>query len=118
MVERLNGIQEVRGSNPLTSTRNSSPTRKSRAFFVYILQSTRTGRFYIGHCDHLIERFHEHQAGYSAATRNRGPWWLPYFEIYDTRGDAQKREYALKRKKSAKYLRWLIHETYPSLELH
>jgi hypothetical protein len=30
----------------------------------------------VGHCDHLIERFWEHQDGYSKATRNRGPWWL------------------------------------------
>ena len=58
--ERLNGIQEVVGSTPIPSTK----------FYVYVLQSLNTGRFYVGHCDHLIERFHEHQSGYSKATRH------------------------------------------------
>ena len=84
---------------------------------MYILQSQATGRFYIGHCDHLLERFHEHQSGYSKATRNRGPWWLPYYEIYTTRSAAQTREYELKRKKSSRYLRWLIAQKYPDLTL-
>ena len=111
MVERLNGIQKVRGSTPLTST-------KAGAFFyVYILQSCTTGRFYIGHCDHLIERFREHQSGYSKATKNRGPWWMPYYEIHPNRSAAQKREYALKRKKSASYIRWLAAEACPGLVL-
>jgi putative endonuclease len=111
LVERLNGIQEVRGSNPLTSTNNTG------LFYVYILQSASTTRFYVGHCDHLIERFHEHQAGYSKATQNRGPWRMPYYETFLARAAAQKREYALKRKKSSRYLRWLIQKAHPELEL-
>ena len=103
--ERLNGIQEVVGSTPIPST----------SYFVYILQSLSTGRFYIGQCDHLIERFHEHQAGYSVATRNRGPWWMPYYEIHADRSSACQRERALKRKKSAAYLRYMIETAYPGM---
>ena len=77
-------------------------------YFVYILQSQSTGHFYIGQCDHLIERFREHQRGASLATRNRGPWWMPYYEAYSTRSDALRRERELKAKKSAVSIRRLI----------
>ena len=109
----MNGIQEVVGSTPIPSTSFEGGHRP--AFFVYILQSIPTARFYIGHCDHLIERFHEHQAGYVRSTRNRGPWWMPYYEVYPNRAAAQKREYELKRKKSSKHTRWLIDQESPGI---
>jgi putative endonuclease len=86
-------------------------------FFVYILQSFSTCKFYIGHCDHLIERFYEHEAGYSAATRGRGPWWMPYFEVFATRGEAMKREAQLKRMKSHARIKSLILRRYPGLDV-
>jgi putative endonuclease len=76
--------------------------------FVYILQSLSSGRFYVGQCDHLIERFQEHQRGANLATRNRGPWWMPYYETYPTRTDAIKRERQIKNMKSSTYIRRLI----------
>ena len=81
-------------------------------YFVYILQSRTTGRFYIGQCDHLIERFREHQRGASQATRSRGPWWMPYYEIHPTRTDALRRERELKAKKSAVSIRRLIDQAF------
>ncbi len=48
LVERLNGIQEVGSSNLPTSTNSTG------SFFVYILQSTTTARFYIGHMPPVI----------------------------------------------------------------
>jgi len=77
-------------------------------YFVYILQSFKSGRFYVGHCDHFIRRFYEHQQGLNRSTKNRGPWCIPYFETYLTRSDAMVRETFLKRKKSSKYIDWLI----------
>ncbi len=71
-------------------------------YFVYILQSTTTGKFYVGHCDHLIRRFHEHASGKNKATHHRGPWWMPYYEIHPTRSEAMKREYAIKANCGAK----------------
>ncbi len=105
--ERLNGIQKVEGSTPLPST----------IFFVYVLQSLSTGKFYIGQCDHLIERFREHQAGYTTSTRGRGPWWVPYFEWYPTRSAAMRRERQLKRLKSHTRIRSLISTLYPNVDL-
>jgi putative endonuclease len=84
-------------------------------YFVYILQSVTTGRFYIGQCDHLIERFHEHQRGVNLATRNRGPWWMPYYEIHSNRSDALRREREIKSKKSAESIRRIIRSSCPEL---
>jgi len=81
-------------------------------YFVYILQSLRTGRFYVGQCDHLIERFHEHQRGASLSTRGHGPWLMPYYEIYPTRGEALRREREIKAKKSAESIRCIINRNY------
>ena len=86
-------------------------------YFVYILQSLSSGRFYVGQCDHLIERFHEHQSGYTPSTRNRGPWWMPYYEIYATRSDAVRREREIKLKKSSSSIRAIIEYHLPGLEL-
>ena len=86
-------------------------------YYVYILQSLRTGRFYIGQCDQLIQRFHRHQAGHTPSTRNRGPWWMPYYETYATRGEAVRRERELKRKKNAQVIRELIMRSCPVLDL-
>jgi putative endonuclease len=86
-------------------------------YFVYILQSLSTKRFYVGQCDHLIERFHEHQTGRTVSTRNRGTWWMPYYEVYPTRAEAMKREREIKAKKSAQSIRRLIQHSFPDREI-
>ena len=77
-------------------------------YFVYILQSKSSGRFYIGSTDHLIRRFNEHCSGENISTRYRGPWWVPYYEIFDTRADALTREKQFKSWKSARAIQNLI----------
>jgi putative endonuclease len=57
-------------------------------YFVYILRSKSTDRFYIGHTDHLIRRYHQHALSFSLSTRNKGPWMMEYFEVYPSRGQA------------------------------
>jgi hypothetical protein len=57
------------------------------AYFVYILQSESTGRFYIGQTEHLEERIQYHRSNYSKAIKNRGPWKLRRFEGFPSRGE-------------------------------
>ncbi|MBU1908457.1 MAG: GIY-YIG nuclease family protein, partial [Verrucomicrobia bacterium] len=64
----------------------------------------------IGSTDHLLRRFQQHRAGYSAATRGRGPWWMPYYEIHTSLAAARHRESELKRKKSQRSLQALIRQ--------
>jgi putative endonuclease len=86
-------------------------------YFVYVLQSLSSGRFCVGQCDHLIERFREHQRGASLATRHRGPWWMPYYETYPTRTAAIRRERQIKNMKSATSIRAIIAHSFPGPEI-
>jgi putative endonuclease len=42
------------------------------AFYVYILQSEATGRYYVGQTKDLQDRVAYHRANYSKALKNRG----------------------------------------------
>jgi putative endonuclease len=77
-------------------------------FFVYILQSVRGGRFYIGHTENLDQRLREHFEGRSLYTKSRGPWELVFAETYLSRSEAMKREREIKRRKSKKHIERLI----------
>ena len=61
-------------------------------FFVYILQSESSGRYYVGQTKTLNQRVAYHNANYSRALKNRGPWRLIYSESYATRAEAVRRE--------------------------
>ncbi len=65
-------------------------------FFVYILESESSGRFYIGQTGDLAARLSYHNANYSLALKNRGPWKLVYKEEYPTRAEAVRRERQIK----------------------
>jgi putative endonuclease len=77
-------------------------------FFVYVLYSTETDRYYTGQTEDLGARMKSHEAGISPFTSTAKDWKLVYFEEYKNRTDAIKREIAIKKKKSRKYIEWLI----------
>jgi len=77
-------------------------------FVAYILQSEKSGRYYIGHSSDLEQRLTAHNAGNVRATRNKGPWKCVYFNEYDTKIEANRRELEIKKKKSRKYIDYLI----------
>jgi len=79
-----------------------------KIFYLYILQSFIDGTYYIGHTGDLKKRIKWHNAGYSLSTKAKRPWELVYQERYQTKREAQKREYELKRKKSRKYIEFII----------
>jgi len=65
-------------------------------FYVYILQSKKTGEIYIGCSSDLKKRFLQHNSGSELATRKSYPWNLVYYEAYSTQKLALKREHNLK----------------------
>jgi len=69
-------------------------------FYMYILRSASTGRFYVGHSEDPARRVTEHNYNRSSSTRNRGPWELVYTEQFATRPEASRRERAVKKMKS------------------
>lgn len=65
--------------------------------YVYILECT-DSTLYTGYTNNLDKRVKKHNDGKGAKyTRGRGPVILRYYEIYDTKSLALKREYNIKK---------------------
>jgi putative endonuclease len=79
-------------------------------FFTYILQSSKSGRYYIGHTEDIQKRLERHNTGKVIATKNKGPWVLMSYEIYDTKSEANSRELYIKSMKSRAFIEKLIAE--------
>ena len=79
-------------------------------YFVYILRSQSTSRYYVGQTDNLEQRLKRHNSNLVRATKGFAPWELVHFEEYETRSEAMKREKEIKNKKSRKYIEKLIAE--------
>jgi putative endonuclease len=75
---------------------------------VYVLESERNGRFYIGWTSDIDTRLAAHNAGVVKATRYLKPWRLAYTEDCDTETAARQREWYLKQLKSRVSLQALI----------
>lgn len=72
--------------------------------YVYILQC-KDDTLYTGWTTDLDKRIHKHNLGKAAKyTRGRTPVKLVYFEEFDNKIEAQKREYAIKQLSRVKKL--------------
>ena len=70
---------------------------KSSSYYVYII-ICRDQTFYIGYTNDLDKRIKVHNKGLGAKyTRGRTPVKLLYYEVYDDKSKALKREIALKK---------------------
>ena len=80
--------------------------------YVYIL-SCADGTFYTGWTTHLEERVNTHNQGKGAKyTRSRRPVKLLYWEEYSDRGEALRREAAIKkmsRKQKEELINSILH---------
>jgi putative endonuclease len=78
--------------------------------FVYILQSLRNSRYYIGSTLGIEKRFSEHQNGYVKSTRNIRPLELKFYKKYEDIEDARRIEYKLKKLKNRNIIEKIILE--------
>jgi putative endonuclease len=80
-------------------------------FWVYILRSESSRRYYWGSTDDVEKRIHQHNdpdyTGSKTTKRFAGPWKLVSAEIHETRGLAMKREKQIKSVKSSDFSRKL-----------
>ena len=74
-------------------------------YCVYVIQSLRDKKLYIGHTNNLVKRIGEHNNGLVQATRNRKPFKLLYYEASNFLEDAVLREKALKTGFGRAYLK-------------
>jgi putative endonuclease len=77
-------------------------------WFVYILYSSRIDRYYVGSTDKTQLRLERHNLGWGRYTKRGIPWKIVYYEIYETKAEALKREKEIKKKKSRIYIENLI----------
>jgi predicted GIY-YIG superfamily endonuclease len=70
-------------------------------FYVYLIQSLKNHRAYIGFTPHLTGWIRKHNRGYIAPTKPHHPWLLAYSEAYRAKKDAILREKALKSRGQA-----------------
>jgi putative endonuclease len=77
-------------------------------FFLYILQSEKNKKYYIGITKDIETRLNQHNRGVGKSTRSNRPWCLVYTEEYQTRSEAAIREKEIKNQKSRTYIENLI----------
>jgi len=71
-------------------------------YYVYIIQSLKTKKLYIGQTNDMVRRVGDHNAGQGGKyTRHKGPWTLLYSESCPDRSSAVKRERYLKSTKGS-----------------
>ena len=72
--------------------------------YVYVLESVKDKKRYIGYTNNLRKRLEEHRKGYSLATKLRRPFTLVYFEGCLDQHDAKRREGYLKGTQGRRFL--------------
>ncbi len=77
-------------------------------FTTYIIYSGTLNKFYTGHTSDINKRLNDHNSGISKFTSKAKDWRLRYTENFSTRTEAKNRENEIKKKKSRKYIEWLI----------
>jgi len=74
-------------------------------YYVYVLQSIKDKKLYIGYTHNLKRRFQEHNSGRCEVTKERKPFHLLYYEACNQKDDAHKRELQLKTGFGRSYLK-------------
>ena len=73
-------------------------------FYVYVLESIKDKKRYIGFAADLRKRLEEHKKGLSFSTKPRLPMKLIYFEACINKEDAQRREEYFKTTRGRRFL--------------
>jgi len=72
--------------------------------YVYVLESLKDGKLYIGYTNNLKRRLAEHEKGLNFSTKFRLPFKLIYFEGCTSEKDAKRREKYLKTTQARKFI--------------
>jgi putative endonuclease len=72
--------------------------------YVYILQSKKNNRYYIGSTKDINVRFKQHNSGCVKSTKNNRPYKLAYYQKYDSIKEAKLIEMKIKKWKRKDYI--------------
>ena len=87
-------------------------TISNHFYYVYVLESMKDGKQYIGFTSDLRKRMDQHQQGKSFATAPRRPFSLAYYEACRSRIDAVRREQYFKHSEGRRYLAKRLRDYY------
>ena len=77
-------------------------------YYVYILKSSESGKYYVGETDNIDRRLNQHITGKSSfGKRNKGIKLVHVINV-NTLGDAKRLEYFLKKQKSHTFISKVI----------
>ena len=62
------------------------------AYYIYIIYSQKTDKYYTGSSENYKERLKQHNWSRTPSTKTGIPWKIVYTEEYETRAEAVKRE--------------------------
>lgn len=79
-------------------------------YYVYVLQSNKTGQLYIGLTKDLVKRLKEHNQGLNFSTKPFIPWKVIHYMSYIDKDDAMRREKYLKTNQGARLLKRMLKE--------
>ncbi|MBW8050621.1 MAG: GIY-YIG nuclease family protein [Cytophagales bacterium] len=77
-------------------------------YYVYVLESQKDEKYYIGYTSNVEKRVEYHNAGLQRSTRHRRPFKLIYKEAFEDKTKALKREKQIKSYKGEEAFRRLI----------
>lgn len=72
---------------------------------VYCLRSLKNGNLYIGLTSNLERRINEHNSGKNKSTKAYIPYILLFYEVFETRIEARKREKYFKSGVGREYIK-------------
>jgi len=88
------------------------------AYFVYILQSETTGRYYCGSTSDVERRLKQHNDpdywGSKTTKRFHGPWKLVWSRQYETRADGMTIEKSIKKRGIRRFLNSTLNRLSPA----
>jgi putative endonuclease len=80
-------------------------------FAVYVLNSLKDHKFYIGYTSNFTRRMEEHAEGRSKSTKCRRPFVCVFCEYYLSKSDALRREQYFKITAGKRVLRLMLQES-------
>ena len=78
------------------------------SYYIYILQSLKDGKYYIGSTADVAARLAFHNAGLQRSTKNRVPFKIIYHEKLTDKFEALKREKQIKSYKGGEAFKKLL----------
>jgi len=74
-------------------------------YYAYVLKNLRFDFYYKGHCQNIEERLGQHNSGMTSSIKKYTPFKVVYFEEFESREEAVKREKYFKSAAGRRFLK-------------